>query len=309
MKYYGPHKRYNYWYTGQNSEIISYEVNLKRAYQNDIAKTSDARINPEGSSEASSAIKSGINADTSGQLAGSGDASASVKSWLYSPGDLQQFKMRILGDPDYLIPTYSLTDINSSQTFYGPDFTIDPSQGQVFIEIYFNQVEDYDIGTGLLKPNSDIFYANYPSDLNIKGVAYMIREVTSTFSKGKFEQEIAGVLPEFAINGNSSSARKNDDNQSDAETKRLQRQNDNKPKISGSKSSKPNSDSDRLANKSRANNAAYRAKLNEKSKVVDDDATRANPVPLPAPTIRENTAPNPNYRSGTNNSPRVLKIF
>ena len=31
-KYYGPHKRYSYWYTGQNSEVISYVQELNNAY-------------------------------------------------------------------------------------------------------------------------------------------------------------------------------------------------------------------------------------------------------------------------------------
>lgn len=34
----------------------------------------------------------------------------------------------------------------------------------------------------------------------------MITKVTSTFSKGKFEQAIAGIIPEFAIKGDSDAA-------------------------------------------------------------------------------------------------------
>jgi hypothetical protein len=112
---------------------------------------------------------------------------------------LQKFQLKIVGDPDYLMPTYSIQDIQTAKNFYGPDFTIDPSQGQVFIEIDFNQVEDYDSESGLLKPNNDIFYMNYPSDLKIKGIVYQISEVVSTFSKGKFEQTIEGTLYYFPI--------------------------------------------------------------------------------------------------------------
>ena len=31
-KYYGPHKRYDYWYTGQNTEIIGYEQKIDNQY-------------------------------------------------------------------------------------------------------------------------------------------------------------------------------------------------------------------------------------------------------------------------------------
>ena len=267
IRYYGPHKRYKYWYTGQNSEILSYEVTFNHLYQNDVAKTSDGKIDNSNSQDTSSAIKSGINADTTGTMAGSSDIPATIKSWLYSSGDLQKFQLKILGDPDYLIPTYSIQDIETARNFYGPDFTIDPSQGQVFIEIDFNQVEDYDNATGLLKPNHDIFFANYPSDLNIKGIVYYITEVTSIFSKGKFEQTITGALPEFATIGDSNKRGKDgsqDSNQSDAETNRLLRQGNT------TKNNSNGQITDSLANASRKNAAAYRASK------VNPNTTAAN---------------------------------
>ena len=236
---------------------------------------------------------------------------------MYSPGDLQKFKLKILGDPDYLTPTYSAADMAKLNAFYGPDFTIDPSQGQVFIEIDFQQVEDYDTQTGLLKPNHDIFFANYPDYIKAKGFIYMITEVTSTFSKGKFEQDIVGAVPEFAHIGNAGNRKKDVVNQSDAETTRLARQGKANTKPTVTKKDTPNGQkSDSLANASRKNAAAYRAanppKVNPVTKVADDDATKPQnksaPV-MPAPTIRDVATPNPNYKSSTPASPKPLRIF
>ena len=291
-RYYGPHKRYNYWYTGQNSEVLSFDITFNHLYQNDIAKTSDARINNTNSQGVTTTAKSGINADTTGTMPGSNDVPATIKSWLYAPGDIQKFKLKILGDPDYLIPTYSATDMAKLNAFYGPDFTIDPSQGQVFIEIDFQQVEDYDSKTGLLKPNHDIFFANYPDYIKAKGFIYYINEVVSTFSKGKFEQDITGVVPEFAKIGNDSNRTK-DENQSDAETSRLLRQGTKTTPTTTTTTTKDKNSgqsADALANASRKNAAANKAanppKVNPVSKVADDDATKPK-KPSPQPTTLE----------------------
>jgi len=309
MRYYGPHKRYNYWYTGQNSEILSYEVTFNHLYQNDMAKTSDGKVDNSKSQDVTASAKSGINADTTGTAPGSNDIPATIKSWLYSPGDIQKFQLKILGDPDYLMPTYSMRDIEAARNFYGPDFTIDPSQGQVFIEIDFNQVEDYESGTGLLKPNHDIFFSNYPSDLNIKGIVYMINEVNSSFSKGRFEQTITGSLPEFATS-DKRTQRKPDENYSNEGRNSIR----NKPAVTKKDNSSQKTDS--LANASRRNAAAYRAanppKANPVTKVADDDATKGNSKAAPKSdtTLRDQYRQfNPSYKNGTKNPPNPVKLF
>ncbi len=53
------------------------------------------------------------------------------------------FLKQILGDPDYLMPSSSGPVKLITQQFYGDDFAINPNSGQVFIEVDFKQVEDY----------------------------------------------------------------------------------------------------------------------------------------------------------------------
>ena len=199
--YYGPHKKYNYWYTGKNSEILSYEQDFNLLYNVDAASSSDATTKNLQSATVSQ--KSGMNTDSVNSKSGTNDVINSVKSFLYSPGDLLKFKLRILGDPDYLMPSVGLAGTNGLQKWYGDNFSINPNSGQVFIEIYFEQAEDYSNTSGLLVPNGDIQFMNYPKELKskIKGMVYMLSKVTSTFSKGKFEQSLAGIIPEFAQAG------------------------------------------------------------------------------------------------------------
>ena len=200
--YYGPHKKYNYWYTGKNSEILSYEQDFNLLYNVDAASASEAETKNLQSATVSQ--KSAMNTDSDNSKSGTNDVINSVKSFLYSPGDLLKFKLKILGDPDYLMPSVGLAGTNGLEKWYGDNFTINPNSGQVFIEIYFEQAEDYNNTNGLLVPNGDIQFMNYPKELKskIKGMVYMLSKVTSTFSKGKFEQSLSGLIPEFAQAGN-----------------------------------------------------------------------------------------------------------
>jgi hypothetical protein len=197
-RYYGPHKRYNYWYTGKNTEILSYEQDYNLAYTLEGQLASD--VETQNNQSAKTVLKSGQNADSTTTKSGKNDIINSVKSFLYSPEDQRKFKMKILGDPDYLMPAIGTTSGGGVNKWYGPDFSINPNAGQVFFEIAFQQVEDYDHATGLMNPDSEIQFARYSSDLKVKpnGIIYQLTQVTSTFSKGKFEQTLKGFLPEFA---------------------------------------------------------------------------------------------------------------
>lgn len=201
-KYYGPHKRYNYWFTGKNTEILSYEQNYNLLYFTAISMSSNTAP-AKSAGSAPLAATPGQNADITSQLAGALDAVGSVKSFLYSPGDALHFQMKILGDPDYLMPAVSGSVNTLLQKFYGDDFTINPNSGQVFIEIDFKQTEDYNNSTGLLDPNDSIMFMNYPDDLKnkIKGMTYLVSKVVSHFTKGQFTQDMYGYLPDFSVAG------------------------------------------------------------------------------------------------------------
>lgn len=221
-RYYGPHKRYRYYFTGENSEIINYEQQYNNAYFT-IQNIIDS--NPQGQQNATQGqgpVVPNKRQDQSRQNdpdVGRESVNA-YKTAMYDPGSVIQAKINILGDPDFIMqPTLGSLTKKYNQ-FYGPGYTINANGGQVFIEVDFCEAEDYDAEekTGLLSVNNRIFFWDYPDDIKdqIKGIVYLVYKVTSTFSQGKFTQEINCVMPPIPTNSQSL-------NQSAAEDARLNR--------------------------------------------------------------------------------------
>jgi hypothetical protein len=207
-KYYGPHKRYEYWYTGKNSEILSYEQQLDNAFFN-------ITFNPNGDPAASGGDAKvpqlggkPTTQDRTGRITPGAEAENTYMTSLFDPGSYAQARIQILGDPDYLMRE-AANGINEvyKQFYQSDNFTINPNGGQVFIEIAFNEGVDYgatingtniipnDNGTGVLTINDSIFFWDYPDSVKsgpnaIKGVSYQVRECESVFKGGKFTQTL-----------------------------------------------------------------------------------------------------------------------
>lgn len=181
--YYGPHKRYDYWYTGQNTEVLKFEQEINTGYYTIVAAG-----NPPGISNANNTTNAGgtagaingtsggasetpaaspsltttatnttspINSDGSGATL-SMEAINSVRTSLFDPASYAIAKVEILGDPDFLMqasPTLNEAIANSNNSsntagfnrFYknNNDFTISATGGQVFFEIDFKEAVDY----------------------------------------------------------------------------------------------------------------------------------------------------------------------
>lgn len=197
--YYGPHKIYQYWYTGKNTEILSYDMSYNLLYYNAGALSSET-ANGNLSDTAPNMSQPGQNADPTNKLPQKGELENNIKTFLYSPGDQLKAQIKILGDPDYLMPAEagSLNEVIGE--WYGDDLTINASSGQVFIEIGFNEVEDYDTKTGLMLPKNNVKFWNYSADIEKKSqgrMIYMLVRVLSKFSNGVFTQELKTILPNF----------------------------------------------------------------------------------------------------------------
>lgn len=188
-RYHGAHKRYKYIYTGENNEIINYEQTYNSLYyMNSLRQPADntsppVEVNVGARSDQSD---SGLN-----NLAG--QAAATIKTSLYSPGDKALAKISILGDPDYLMTTMGM-EYQVYKKFYGEDYSINAHAGQIFIEISFNEVSDYDTSTGLMPINNQVEVYRYPPELKIVGISYLVNDVSSTFSRGRFTQDLNLVL-------------------------------------------------------------------------------------------------------------------
>jgi hypothetical protein len=111
------------------------------------------------------------------------------------------------------------TGLNKAYSRFYDDggFTINPTGGQVFIEIDFKEGVDYSsneftdslIGVndlqssaGTLAINDSILFWDYNPEARkiIKGISYLLISVTNRFSKGAFTQTLSAVINDFGTN-------------------------------------------------------------------------------------------------------------
>ena len=197
--YMGAYKKYDYWYTGKNAEVLSYDQTFNLLYF--VTAPASSEAGTPASNEVAP-VKSTTVSDGSsvGRLPNSNEGVAAVKTSLYSPADNLMANIKILGDPDFLMTSEAGSIDTVTKQWYGDDFTINPGSSQVFVEIGFNQVTDYDTTLGYMEPNNRIFFWDYPEDIKKKTdncMIYMVIGVKSRFSKGLFTQELRTVVPPF----------------------------------------------------------------------------------------------------------------
>jgi hypothetical protein len=207
-KFRGLHKSYPYWFTGQNTAVLEYTANFNSLYnitvtgnhadQSEAAKlrklyTSSMRDIPMYTyMPASNASRQG--ADVKGN-----EIPANASEYLYSPGDLGQAKLRIIGDPAWIQQGSLAGGVNTQEFGYSaflPDGTINFDASQVMFEIAWQRPEDYNLSTGLAdpyaRPGNE---ARQPQQSNV----YHCVRVVSEFKAGKFEQTLEGALFMFPI--------------------------------------------------------------------------------------------------------------
>lgn len=192
-KYYGPHKRYNYWYTGKNSEIISYEQQYDNTFFNITFNPDGDPAASGGNAQVAQLANKPTTEDRTGKITPGAEAQNSYMTSLFDPGAYASARIQILGDPDYLMRETAPGINEVYKQYYQDDgYTINPNGGQVFIEIAFNEGIDYNIGTGTMDINDSIFFWDYPDNVRskVKGVSYQVRECESIFKGGKFTQTL-----------------------------------------------------------------------------------------------------------------------
>lgn len=207
-RYRGSHKRYNYWFTGANAEILNFEqeynflyrlvisgqaIPVQQRARTDFRDVYTKTFLPTSENHAKGA---------DGYQNEPGDNAA---SFLYSPSDQTVVKLRIVGDPAWLQQGEVSSGINARNFNFNPfasDGTINYDSQEIVFDISWNQPADYDLNTGLMDLNrteikSDGTYSTQPQ----YNFTYTAINCKSYFSKGKFEQEIEGrLLTEFEKN-------------------------------------------------------------------------------------------------------------
>ena len=194
-KYRGVHKSYQYWFTGQNTQILSYEQKYDNAYR--IAMTGiGANIQKTLKTDWRDQNRKIYVATSENHAQGAKDYANepgdNAASFLYDPKSLSTVKMRIVGDPAWLQQGECGLGV-SARTFnfapFTPDGTINFDASAIMFDVSFNQPVDYDFNTGIMNTNT----------MNRQGLpqehyTFTAIECKSIFSKGKFEQELTGKL-------------------------------------------------------------------------------------------------------------------
>jgi hypothetical protein len=201
-----PPKRYNYWFTGQNTSVLNFTQDYNYLYY--IALTgpnapvrnvyTDYRTFDKAGSQTRS------NEGDQGQSGAVFEAPANAADSLYSPADTVKAKMTIIGDPDWIqqgdLWAGVSGPVNNNSTDFGttlPDGSLNFETREPIFEILFNKPVDYDLSTGVMdvtKKNLTVIGKDGEKTTDAQ-ISYVYRayQVDSIFSKGKFTQELEGA--------------------------------------------------------------------------------------------------------------------
>lgn len=204
-KYRGTHKRYAYWFTGENTEVLSFEQDFNYLYYIVV----NGNTPPDGNNdldhreEAKNSFQPRSNESDQGQEGKTNEAAANAADILYSPSDLARARLSIVGDPAWISQgeTWAGISNNLSAGPFFPDGTINTEIEEPLFEIAWNKPVDYDLSTGLMNPNqrkagaNDIITNSGPGPTQV--YIYRAISITSNFDKGRFTQDLEGVLVNF----------------------------------------------------------------------------------------------------------------
>jgi len=209
----GAHKIFNYWFTGENTQILHYEQNFNTLYYNVIGG-SNAPAKPvlypdiaqalQYQNKRVPATRTGEN--DQGATNGANNPASSLADYLYSLSDQKTIDLKIIGDPAFILQgeVTGLTAQNFNFGGFYPDGTINPDIQQAVFIVKWNSPADYDNaigdpyqGSGLMDINAAgqaAFNSSLAASPAQQSAAYSVTTVKSTFSKGKFEQDLHGAL-------------------------------------------------------------------------------------------------------------------
>ena len=204
-KFTGVQKEYNYWFTGQNTSVLSYEENINNLYY---LTLSGVNFGNEASTTGDNSEQLKYNYNTRSAESSQGASGktnepvANAAEQLLNPADFKDSTITIVGDPAWIQQGEAFVGmpVGSSNYFsaFLADGTINFDAGQVLYRIAFNTSSDYDLNTGLqtvaglaggTTPLTN--QAGGPGAINRTFIA---KECISSFSKGKFTQQLKGSL-------------------------------------------------------------------------------------------------------------------
>lgn len=194
------HKQYYYWFTGQNTSVLNYEETLNALYYIVLSNTNlSGSFNNE---LIKGAYQTRSNESSQGSAGRTNEGAASAAAQLYSPGDLKEAVVTIVGDPAWLQQGEAFVAAAANQwnsNPFLPDGTINFDSQQILFEIIFNKPKDYVLETGLVDvntPQKNLIRRNNEKPRKEAALSrvYITKSVVSEFNRGKFTQTLKGAL-------------------------------------------------------------------------------------------------------------------
>jgi hypothetical protein len=201
-RYRGTHKLYNYWFTGLNSEVLDFDINVNYQYVTTFGSGQGNQLEPPNQLSSGRLyerfyFQNKPNAEGTGGTGNTTSPAAQLSERLYSDGDVEKSVLTIIGDPDWLQQTEAFYNLEVDLKPFMPDGSVNTDASEVLYEVRFNPVADYNITTGLAQVNANnTAYSQATGENNLasQSIVYAAQTVTSNFKGGRFTQRIAGTL-------------------------------------------------------------------------------------------------------------------
>ena len=308
--YRGVHKLYNYWFTGENTEVINFEIDVNSNYLQPIGIDGiGGQVNSNARFAEKKFFQSSAEESTQGGAGESTVPAAQLASRLYSTADVAKCSIEIVGDPDFLTQSelFYNTEINLSP--FEADGSVNSRSSEVLIEIRFNRPVDYNLATGLTPVFADnLEKSGITGELNLpeESLVFNIVKCRSTFKGGKFTQTLEGTARDFDTAVDSPSQKK-------AETNKVEKVSTPVARPSGVRSTKkepvPSYD-DAIQRRARglgvANNSSTPAGVNQRPDYITGGTRPSGPTPVTnqgSPVV-----PNQNYDDAIMRNQRISTL-
>lgn len=232
----GVHKSYPFWFTGENTAVIDYQESMNTLYHitvngGDPKNSAAKQIRDAYTSDASEILKymysPRSNQSSQGADGKEFEANANAAEVLYSPGDIVEVKVKLVGDPSWIPQGNEFVDLSNPQELqliqesgFQSDGGISFNTSDVMFEMIWQRPQDYDIATGLADPFSKSQIQGKRK--GIQSRVFQAKTCVSEFRQGRFEQTLTGALKQYEIPGKTTAANAaGKEDQSAAETNRL----------------------------------------------------------------------------------------
>jgi len=194
----GVHKVFNYWFTGQNTQVLQYEQEFNKLWSQAITGYSTAE-NTKQSVNSRELWKKRV-MPASGQARQGGDGKtfepgANAADYLYSV-DQANIRLVVLGDPAWIPSPKAMQPGKFVSAPFEADGTINAKASGAYFEFAWNQPQDYNLSTGIMDTGKNNYFADRSqgkAGLAQEAVTYQATHCKSTFRAGKFTQELKGI--------------------------------------------------------------------------------------------------------------------